>query len=200
MNSREAKDFLVRQTLQQAALEGIPVSDLETRMMYFTKGSDALEDPTKPNNEFAAEYDSTVYETKMSKLMLDAYTRLEREDPQLSILWDQSVDTLLEGDHYLLVLWDKSAASRVSAAALVKLLAKVLIPVVVIVPLFIVARKYFGSLPHLGSYVFLSVFAVIILAFTLQAFRPATADGIFRRTATALIKYLFGRKKENTAD
>lgn len=32
----EAKDFLVRQTAEQAALENVPLSDLEKRMMYFT--------------------------------------------------------------------------------------------------------------------------------------------------------------------
>jgi len=37
MNVREAKDFLVHQTAEQAALDSIPLSDLERRMMYFTE-------------------------------------------------------------------------------------------------------------------------------------------------------------------
>src|SRR5713101_9480648 len=37
MRVREAKDFLVAQTAEQAALEGVPLSDLEKRMMYFTE-------------------------------------------------------------------------------------------------------------------------------------------------------------------
>jgi hypothetical protein len=32
----KGKDFLVEQTTIQAALEGVPLSDLEKRMMYFT--------------------------------------------------------------------------------------------------------------------------------------------------------------------
>ncbi|MGB2900309.1 MAG: hypothetical protein WBB89_13655 [Candidatus Acidiferrum sp.] len=37
MKVREAKDFLVAQTAEQASLEGVPLSDLEKRMMYFTE-------------------------------------------------------------------------------------------------------------------------------------------------------------------
>jgi hypothetical protein len=33
MNSREAKNFIVQETMQQAALDGVPVSNLERRMM-----------------------------------------------------------------------------------------------------------------------------------------------------------------------
>jgi hypothetical protein len=36
MNVREAKDFLVHQA-EQAGLGSVPLSELETRMMYFTE-------------------------------------------------------------------------------------------------------------------------------------------------------------------
>lgn len=35
MNTKQAKDFLVEQTVEQAALEGVPPADVEKRMMYF---------------------------------------------------------------------------------------------------------------------------------------------------------------------
>ena len=41
MNTKEAKDFLADQAAQQAALEHIPISDLEKRMMYFTESDPA---------------------------------------------------------------------------------------------------------------------------------------------------------------
>lgn len=46
----KAKDFLVEQTTIQAGLDGVPLSDLEKRMMYFTEGPDATEDPTVLND------------------------------------------------------------------------------------------------------------------------------------------------------
>ena len=35
LNTKQAKDFLVEQTVEQAALEGVPPADVEKRMMYF---------------------------------------------------------------------------------------------------------------------------------------------------------------------
>jgi len=63
MDSRQAKDFFVEQVAQQAAIEGIPLSDLERRMMYFTEGPDAVEDPVQLDEEFEAQYgDSENYD------------------------------------------------------------------------------------------------------------------------------------------
>lgn len=69
MRIREAKDFLVAQTAEQATLEVVPLSDLEKRMMYFTESGYVPEDPIKLNEEFEAEYDSDEYEAKISRLL-----------------------------------------------------------------------------------------------------------------------------------
>ena len=64
MRDLEAKDFLVQQTAEQAALEGVPLSDLEKRMMYFTETGEVREDAIDLNNALEAEYDTEQYETK----------------------------------------------------------------------------------------------------------------------------------------
>jgi hypothetical protein len=79
MRIREAKDFLVQQTAEQAAIEGVPLSDLEKRMMYFTESGYVPEDPIALNDEFEAQYDSGEYEQKISKLLKHAYQRPPRE-------------------------------------------------------------------------------------------------------------------------
>ena len=66
MQVREAKDSLVAQTAQQAALEGVPLSGVEKRMMYFTEGKDAIEDPSTLNDQFEARCDTAKYEKKIS--------------------------------------------------------------------------------------------------------------------------------------
>ncbi|MGB6898226.1 MAG: hypothetical protein WBE12_06535, partial [Candidatus Acidiferrum sp.] len=68
MHVREAKDFLVQQTAEQAALDNVSLSDLEKRMMYFTEGKNATEDPTALNEEFEAQYDTAKFEKKTSRL------------------------------------------------------------------------------------------------------------------------------------
>jgi len=105
MNSKEAKDFLIEQTAQQAAIQGIALSDLEKRMMYFTEWDDSCENPIRLNEEFEARYDTTKYETKITGLMRNAYKRIKKENPALQSTWDEAVRTWREGDHYILVLW-----------------------------------------------------------------------------------------------
>lgn len=46
MRVLEAKDFLVQQTAEQAALENAPLSDLEKRMMYFTEVDECRKIPS----------------------------------------------------------------------------------------------------------------------------------------------------------
>ena len=104
MRVREAKDFLVTQTAEQAALEGVPLSDLEKRMMSFTESKDAHEDPAKLNEEFEARYDMPEFEKKISRLMSHAHKRLRKEDPEKTLQWSKAIGVLRKGDHYILVL------------------------------------------------------------------------------------------------
>ena len=55
MNARQAKDFLVNQAAEQASLDGIPLSDLEKRMMCFTESDDSCQGPIAPNEEFESQ-------------------------------------------------------------------------------------------------------------------------------------------------
>ena len=105
MNAREAKDFLVQQTVEQAALDHVPFSDLERRMMYFAESDDCPEDPLALNDAFDAKYNSGEYERKVSKLMHHAYQRIRKENPENSRQWKDAIGTLHKGDHYILVLW-----------------------------------------------------------------------------------------------
>jgi hypothetical protein len=114
LNTKEAKDFLVEQTLEQAALEGVPIDDVEKRMMYFTESDAAsCDNPIELNDEFEAEHETKEYETKVSRLLHHAYTRLKEENPERMRNWDQAIRTLRKGDHYLLVMVDQSRESGV---------------------------------------------------------------------------------------
>ena len=112
MRVREAKDFLVQQTAEQAALENVPLSGLEKRMMYFTETDECPEDPIALNDAFETEYDNDEYEAKISKLMHRAYRRIKKENPETRRQWDNAIRTLRKGDHYLLVLWNQGPQER----------------------------------------------------------------------------------------
>jgi hypothetical protein len=112
MNTKAAKDYLVQQTVEQAALEHVPLTDLETRMMYFTESDPAsCDDPIALNDEFEQEYDTPEYEPKISRLLHNAHKRLKQEDPEKLRQWNEAMRVLNKGDHYILVLWDTEPSS-----------------------------------------------------------------------------------------
>jgi len=112
VNTKQAKDFLVDQTVEQAALDRVQLSDLEKRMMYFTESDSAsCENPIQLNDEFEAKHETKEYESKISRLLHRAYNRLKKESPERTRNWDQAIRTLRKGDHYLLVMADQSNES-----------------------------------------------------------------------------------------
>lgn len=106
MRAREAKDFLVQQTAEQAQLDAVPLSDLEKRMMYFTETGEMPEDPIQLNEEFEAQYNTGKYEAKIAKLLHRAYQRAGKENEETRKRFDSAVKSLRRGDHYLLVMWN----------------------------------------------------------------------------------------------
>src|SRR5215467_3303698 len=104
MRVLEAKDFLVQQTAEQAALENVPLSDLEKRMMYFTETDECPEDPIALNDAFEDEYATNEYEAKISKLMRHAHSRIKKENPEAAHRWTEAIKELSKGDHYILIL------------------------------------------------------------------------------------------------
>lgn len=108
MKVLEAKDFLVQQTAEQAALENVPLSDLEKRMMYFTETDECPEDPIALNDAFETEYDNDEYEAKISKLMRHARSRIKKENPEAARKWKEAIQELSKGDHYIMILCNGS--------------------------------------------------------------------------------------------
>ena len=111
MRVRDAKDFLVAQTAEQAVLDAVPLSALEKRMMYFTETGECAEDPIALNDAFEAVYDTTTYEKKISLLMARAHRRIKRESPEKLPLWTEAFNVLSKGDHYILLFWRQNAFS-----------------------------------------------------------------------------------------
>ena len=112
MNTKQAKDFLVDQTVQQAELEGVPLADIEKKMMYFTESDAAsCDNPIELNDVFEAEYETNEYESKISRLLHHAYRRLKEENPEDVRNWNQALRTLRKGDHYLLVMVNQRSDS-----------------------------------------------------------------------------------------
>jgi hypothetical protein len=174
MKTKQAKDFLVQQTTEQATRENIPLSDIEKRMMYFTE-SDATscDNPVELNDEFEAQYNTPEYEAKISRLLHRADERLKGEDPGRVREWNLAIRTLRRGDHYILVLWDTKPPSEHPIRENLKLLG---VGMLVAVGIFIVIifqvkynisferfRKYFPAPnPHLALILFVGLFVLAL--------------------------------------
>lgn len=141
MNVREAKDFLVQQTVEQARLEHVSLSDLERRMMYFTETGECPEDPIALNQAFEAEYDTEEYETKIGKLMRHGYWRLKKENSPVASHWMPAVKKISTEDHYLIILWNAGASERPPFDSL-KLLGTALLVAAVLLGFLYLSDRY----------------------------------------------------------
>jgi hypothetical protein len=189
MQVREAKDFLVQETAKQASIEGVPLSDLEKRMMYFTESGYVPEDPIALNDEFEAQYDTQEYEQKLSKLLDHAYKRVREESEAKRKIWDDAIDALRADDHYLLVLWDLTSFSRVPLASLFRLAVRLGLLVLITVGAVWGLNYLSGTIGWRTSNLFLALFILLFLAAMLRRDLP-------KRITLALVRFLIGRRNQ----
>jgi hypothetical protein len=174
MDAKHAKDFLVQQAVEQAAVDGVSLSDLERRMMYFTESDASCEDPTELNEQFETQYDTAKYETKVSHLLHHAYEQSKVEGPERMREWNLAIRTLRRGDHYLLVLWDLEPPSDHPLRDFLKPVGIGMLIALGIVVAMMFAAKYRinldrvlpGTHPGLGISMFVGLLVLLALAWT----------------------------------
>ena len=163
MNTREAKDFLVVQTTEQAGLEGVPLSDVEKRMMYFTESDpETCANPIELNDEFEAQYDTGEYEAKVWRLLHHARDRLKSENSEGIRNWKEAIRTLRRGDHYLLVLWDIRPKGERPKGDSLKLLGAGLLVVAGLVTGELLVLKYHIDVSWLRRYWVALIFVIVL--------------------------------------
>ena len=170
MNTKQAKDFLLQQTVEQAVLENVPLADVEKRMMYFTESdASSCENPIELNDEFEAQYETKEYETKISRLLHHAYKRLKQENAERVRNWDEAIKTLRKGDHYFLVLWDINPPSEHPTRDTFLLIGIGMLIAFVIVGAAILASNYNINLDRVQKYLPLAV--IVLIVFVSGGFR-----------------------------
>ena len=121
--AREAKEFLVGNIAEQAQRTGIPLSDVERKMLFFSETDWTLPDIAEVNDAFDHEYDREQYEKKIVKIVRQLRSR---GGTRADDLWAAVVDELHKGDHYLLVMLEEAGAVGRPRGDLFKLLASAL--------------------------------------------------------------------------
>lgn len=108
--ARTALDYLANRIVDEAKLQGSPLSDLEKKMLYFSETDSSLREAGKLSADFDQNCDPNEYEQKISGLVRRITARDQRQDRAAQAAWDQAVLKLSEGDYYLLILLDPHRA------------------------------------------------------------------------------------------
>jgi hypothetical protein len=103
---REALEYLVGRVVAEAKFEGIELSDLEQKMLYFSETDWSLPGILEVNREFECLYDTDEYEAKIAGLIQRLVRRAKAESEEEYRLWNDAEAKLREGDYYLLVMID----------------------------------------------------------------------------------------------
>jgi hypothetical protein len=212
---REAKEFLVSEIVAEADREGVPLSEIERKMLYFSETGWTLPDIMQVNEEFDSKYNQKSYETKIERLIRHASKRLRKENPARLQSWAAAIRILKKEDHYILVMFD--AAGLKGRSNIDSWRGGVLIAIAIgfLLALRVVERYLGVSVPRvnayydsytindrLNDYIGYFVVAFIVLVLCGAAYEHFDSkkrlDGIVGRVmapVSAVILRLFGVKK-----
>jgi|ERR1700691_2279946 hypothetical protein len=109
MNSVEAKQFIASRIVDQAVREGVPFSEVERKMLFFSETHPSLPDMDQVFIEFNETYNMFPYERVVSSLICNAYRR-DRKEPQLAQQWADARTSLRWEDHYIKVMLKRGIA------------------------------------------------------------------------------------------
>ena len=104
MDSNTAKEFLISRVVEEAKTEGIPLTEIEKKMLYFTESYPTPFDVYEVNDEFERACDSDEYEAKISGLLRGARERDKKSAMGEEKRWREALDALKKEDHYILVM------------------------------------------------------------------------------------------------
>jgi hypothetical protein len=136
---RDAKEYLIGRISAQADKDGVSLSDVERKMLYFSETGWTLPNMMAISDDFDRNYKQNEYEAKIGGVIRhvrDGDSGKHGDDG-----WNEAVKRLRGEDHYLLVLIDEGynvAAKRPSGDIFRLIVASVLVSAVCIGSTFIV--------------------------------------------------------------
>jgi hypothetical protein len=110
--AREAKEFIVARIVAEAQIEGISLSEVERKELYFSKTDWTLPDMMEVNAAFDRDYDPDEYERKIAGVIRNARERARKEDRQDYEAWSDAIRVLSQEDHYVLLMVGHAGAGQ----------------------------------------------------------------------------------------
>jgi hypothetical protein len=103
-STQEAKEFLIDWIVAEARGLGVPVSDVERKMLYASKNGWTLPDMDEVQDAFDRYHEAVEYELKMTNLIRMVRIDAAAARPEELRDWDEAVRVLGGDEHYLLQL------------------------------------------------------------------------------------------------
>ena len=99
--AQEAKEFLVDRIVEEAQHEGIPLSEIERKMLYFDQSTEALPEMREVRDAFDRDYDPDQYEEKIRSLSRRFCQRARQNRSPDFAAWKAATRRLRGEDDYL---------------------------------------------------------------------------------------------------
>jgi len=128
---------IVEKIASQAAQEGVPLSEVERKMLLFSETSPTLPDMAQVNELFDREYDRQGYEKKIVRLIRHLRST-ERDDPEADRNWTEAIKSLGGDDYYFMVMVNEACGRKRPRGDLIRLV----VTAVVIVGVFLVVAYF----------------------------------------------------------
>jgi hypothetical protein len=106
---------LVERILSQAKRDGISLSDVERKMLYFSETAWTLPDMANASTEFDRDYNQDEFERKIARVIRNIDLG-SAQDEGFERGWANAVGVLRKEDHYLLAIIDLSNLRDVKIA------------------------------------------------------------------------------------
>jgi len=121
--TRDAKEFLVSRIVTEAQREGVPLSETERKMLYFSETAWTLPDIEEVSEAFDRDYDQASYEEKIGALVRNLRADSRKNNRSDYDSWTEAARKIQREDHYLLVLISASGSKSSPPVGFLKLAA-----------------------------------------------------------------------------
>jgi len=112
-NQTEARRFFADKVTERADAEGVPLSDDERQMLFWSESApDSIEDPALAERLAQAISDAD-YETKIAGLLQRSFEQDVTTNAHAKDLWQEAWSVLKQGDHYILVMIGQAVGGKV---------------------------------------------------------------------------------------
>jgi hypothetical protein len=110
----DARRFFADKVIQRADVEGVPLSEDERQMLFWSESEpDSVADPVLAER-LAASISDADYETKVIGLLERSLSADVAINARAKDVWQEAWSVLKQGDHYILVMIGQAVGGKLS--------------------------------------------------------------------------------------